>query len=199
MWRGGLIWAGLALVIALPILAATQSPQLQWREPIYIAASFTGILGMAFMVLQPLLAGSWLPWFGGLRGRRFHSIVGGLIGIAVLLHVAGLWITSPPDVIDALLLVSPTPFSLWGVIAFWAVLISALGAYLRTPLRWRVRTWRLLHTVLILLIVPGTIAHVLLIDGIMEWFTKVMLCAVLGLVTAKVVYDLGVWKLIIRR
>ena len=33
------------------------------------------------------------------------------MAVAVVIHVAGLWITSPPDMIDALLFTSPTPFS----------------------------------------------------------------------------------------
>lgn len=199
MARGALIWIGLAAVIVVPFVAAALSPQLQWREPIYIVAGFAGIIAMALMVLQPLLAGGVLPGFDALRGRRFHGMIGGLIGAAVVLHVFGLWITSPPDVIDALLLVSPTPFSLWGVIALWATMISAFVAIFRKRFGLRVRTWRILHTGLVLLIVPGTIAHVLLIDGTMEWYSKLALCVVLALVTAKIIFDLGVWKFLVKR
>lgn len=46
----------------------------------------------------------------------------------MILHVVGLWVTSPPDVIDALLFWSPTPFSFCGVVAMWAVFASALMA-----------------------------------------------------------------------
>jgi hypothetical protein len=45
--------------------------------------------------------------------------------VAVVVHVGGLWITSPPDMIDALLLTSPTPFSAFGVIAMWAIFAVA--------------------------------------------------------------------------
>ena len=63
-----------------------------------------------------------------------------------LIHVGGLWITSPPDVIDALLFASPTPFSAWGVIAMWAIFVAALLAAFRRRLRLRPRTWRIAHS-----------------------------------------------------
>ena len=50
--------------------------------------------------------------------------------LTVIVHVAGLWLTSPPDVIDVLLFRSPTPFSAWGAIAMWAVFAAALWAAL---------------------------------------------------------------------
>lgn len=174
----------------MPIIAAAASPLLAWREPIYIAAGFAGIVAMALMLVQPLLAGGYLPGLPTLRGRRVHSVVGGLLVVAVVVHVAALWITSPPDVVDALLFASPTPFSLWGVIAMWAVFASALLAALRGQLLLRPRVWRLVHKALAAVIVVGSVVHALLIDGTMETVSKAILCVLVVAATAKVIADL---------
>ena len=96
--------------------------------------------------------------------------------MAVVIHVAGLWITSPPDVVDALLFVSPTPFSFWGVIAMWAIFITAIIALLRKPMRLRQQTWRMFHITLVVIIVVGSVVHAMQIEGTMEFITKTILC-----------------------
>ncbi len=113
---------------------------------------------------------------------------------AVVIHVGALWITSAPDVIDALLFTSPTPFSAWGVIAMWATFAAALLAAFRHRLRRRPQTWRIGHTVLAVIIVVGTVIHVLLIEGTMEPISKEVLCALAFAATLKVVADLRVWS-----
>lgn len=187
-----LIWAAVAAVIAVPIFLAAASPLLAWRDPIYIIAGFAGIVGMALMVLQPLLVGGHLPGIAAMRGRRVHRAIGGLLVLSVVLHVLGLWITSPPDVVDALLLVSPTPFSVWGVIAMWAVFVTAALASVRKRLG--LRTWRAAHTFLALVIIGGTVTHAVLIEGTMELASKIVLSAAILVVTAKVVFDLRAWS-----
>jgi predicted ferric reductase len=129
--RAVLIWLGVALAVTVPIAVAAASPLLQWRDPIYIAGCFAGIVALALVFAQPLLAGGYLPGLSIRKGRRVHSFVGVLLVAAVLVHLVGLWITSPPDVVDALLFRSPTPFSVWGVIAMWAVFAAAILAALR--------------------------------------------------------------------
>jgi len=191
------IWVVLALAIIVPIAAAAQSPFLAWRSAVYIVAGFAGIAAMALLLVQPLLIGGYLLGFKGPRGRRVHRIVGGLLVAAVVVHVAGLWLTSPPDVIDALLFASPTPFSAWGVAAMWAVFASALLALRRKHLR--VRTWRIGHTALVITTVIGSVVHALLIEGTMEIVSKVGLCALVILATVKVLADLRVWSLLARR
>ena len=177
--RAGLIWAGLALALALPVALAATSPYLAWRDPIYIAAGFAGILAMALLPLQPLLMAGLLPGFTGPRAHRAHTRIGAALALCIALHVAGLWITSPPDVIDALLFVSPTPFSVWGVLAMWAVFaILGLAALRR---RLRPATWRRAHGALAAVLVAGTVIHALLIEGTMEQVTKTALAVlVLG-------------------
>lgn len=188
--RGVLVWAALAAVMAVPIAGVAASPLLQWRDPIYIAAGFAGVLGLALMLFQPLLIGGYLPGLSGYRARRVHRWIGVGLVVSVALHVAGLWITSPPDVVDVLLFRSPTPFSVWGAIAMWAVFAAALLAVLRRRLRLRPRTWRIGHTSLAVTIVLGTAVHALLIEGTMETVTKTALCAIVILATAKALTDL---------
>lgn len=177
--RAVLTWICIALLIAVPIVIAAQSPLLAWRRPVYIVAGFAGIVGMAFLLLQPMLAASMLPGLGGIRGRSLHRLVGAGLLVAVIIHVAGLWITSPPDVIDALLFTSPTPFSVWGVIAMWALFVTTFVAVFRRKLP----GWRRLHLSLAIAIMTGSIVHAMLIEGTMEPTSKAMLCAAVFLVT----------------
>jgi len=188
-----LIWAAVGVAIAAPIAAAAASPLLAWRGPVYITAGFAGIVALGLMLVQPLLIGGYLPGLAGYRGRRLHHWIGGLLVVAVVVHVGGLWITSPPDVIDALLFTSPTPFSNWGVIAMWAVFAVALLASLRRRMRIRPRTWRIAHTCLAVVIVVGSVIHGFLIEGAMETLSKVALGALVLVATMKVMADLRVW------
>ena len=197
--RAILIWAALAAAIAVPIAAAATSPLLAWREPVYIAAGLAGVVAMALMLLQPLLAGGYLPGLTEYRGRYVHRWIGGLLVVAVAVHVLALWITSPPDVVDALLFTSPTPFSAWGVIAMWAVFAAALVAALRRRLRVRPRTWRRAHTSLVLVAVIGSVVHAVLIEGTMETVSKVVLCTLVFAATVKVMVDRKVWAIRTRR
>lgn len=183
-----LIWAALAAVVIAPLTFAVTSPLLAYREPIYILAGVAGVIALALLLVQPLLAGGYLPPLHGIRGRRIHTFVGSFLLIAVPVHVCGLWITSPPDVIDALLLTSPTPFSLWGVIAMWAVFATGALALLRHRLRLRPIAWRRAHTMLALIIVLCTTAHAMLIEGTMETITKALLCGLAIVATAVVTF-----------
>lgn len=180
------MWAGLCVAIAVPLVASALSPLLAWRDPIYIVAGFAGVIGLALLLLQPLLAGRYLPGVQGPIVFRIHRITGSLLVMAVVLHVSALWITSPPDVVDALLFVSPTPFSVWGVVAMWAIFLTALLAILRRKLRLSPQVWRIWHMSLGLVIVGGTIVHAMLIDGTMEFLSKSMLCAAVVFATVKV-------------
>lgn len=193
MARYILIWAALVAAVAVPIAAAAASPLLAWRGPVYIAAGFAGVVALGLLLVQPVLIGGYLPGLPTYRGRRLHRWIGGLLVLAVVIHVGALWITSPPDVIDALLFASPTPFSAWGVIAMWAIFAAALLASLRRRLRLRPRTWRIGHTGLAVVIVVGSVVHGLLIEGTMETISKAALCALVLAATMKVMADLRVW------
>lgn len=173
MWKWGLLIG----LLAAPVIAAAFSPYLAWRGPIYIAAGFSGILGMMVMPLQPLLARNALPGLKPVTARRVHRWVGALLLLCVILHVAGLWLTSPPDMLDALFFRAPTLFSLWGVLAMWVIFATALLALLRRKLSLRFRQWQFAHLTLATLAVILTCSHAILIEGTMETLTKYLLCA----------------------
>jgi predicted ferric reductase len=189
--RSTLVWAALTAAIALPLAAAGMSPLLQWREPVYIIAGFAGVVAMTLLLLQPLLAAGLLPGIAVHRSRRAHRWIGAGLIAAVVVHVAALWMTSPPDVIDALLFVSPTPFSVWGVVAMWGIFASGLIAIYRH--RFRLRVWRRAHTALVVVIVVGSIVHAILIDGTMEKVSKITLSLLVAAATLKAIADLKCW------
>jgi len=190
--RVALIWAALAAAIFVPIAAAAASPLLAWRNAIYILAGFAGIIALGLMLVQPLLIGGYLPGLSAYRGRRAHHWIGGALVVAVVVHVAGLWITSPPDMIDALLFVSPTPFSPFGVVAMLAIFAVALLAVLRRRLG--PRKWRIAHMSLAVVIVVGSVVHAILVEGTMETVSKAALCALALAAAIKVMADLQVWR-----
>jgi predicted ferric reductase len=146
------------------------------------------------MLVQPLLIAGYLPGLSARIGRRAHHWIGDALVVAVVIHVGGLWITSPPDMIDALLFASPTPFSPWGVIAMWAIFAVALLAALRRRLGLRPRTWRIAHMLFAIVIVVGSVVHGVLIEGTMETVSKVALCALVLAAAVKVMADLRVWR-----
>ena len=186
--RVALIWAALAAAICVPIVFAAASPLLAYRGPVYILAGFAGMIALGLVLVQPLLIGGYLPGLPGYQGRRAHHWIGGALVVAILIHVGGLWFTSPPDMIDALLFESPTPFSPFGVIAMWAIFAVALLAVFRRRLR--PRTWRTAHMLLAIVIVIGSVIHGLLIEGTMETISKAALCALVLAATIKVMSEL---------
>jgi hypothetical protein len=192
--RVALIWAALVAAICVPIAFAATSELHAYRGPVYIVAGFAGIIGLGLVLVQPLLIGGYLPGLPGYRGRRAHYWIGGALVVTVVVHVGGLWFSSPPDMIDALLFVSPTPFSPFGVIAMWAIFGVALLAAFRRRLGLAPRTWRLGHMLLALIIVVGSVIHGLLIEGTMETMSKVALCALVVLAAIKVMVDRRVWR-----
>jgi predicted ferric reductase len=194
--RAGLVWLGFGITVATPIVIAAASPLIAWRDNVYIASGFAGIAALALLLIQPLLAGGYLPGLRARSGRLLHRWVGGVLVVLILVHVAGLWLTSAPDVIDALLLRSPTPFSVWGVVAMWAVFGAALLAIMR--LRIPPKLWRLAHTALALMIVVGSVVHAMLVEGTMGPLSKMVFCVLVLAATAKVVLDLRAWTLLRR-
>lgn len=194
LFKASLIWSAVAIAVAVAIIAAALSPLLAWREPVYIVAGFAGVVALALMLFQPLLIGGYLPGFSPYQARRIHRWVGVTLVAAIIVHVVGLWITSPPDVIDALLFRSPTPFSAWGVMAMWAIFAVAIMVGMRQRLGLRPRKWRLVHTILAVVIVTGTVIHSVLIEGTMETVSKVVLCALVIAATLKVIADKRVWQ-----
>ncbi|THH37350.1 ferric reductase [Aliishimia ponticola] len=192
--RATLIGALVGALTLGPLAIAATSPLLQWRQPVYIAAGFAGVAGLALLLLQPLLIRRLLP---GIDGRRWHRVIGVALVLMVVIHIAGLWITSPPDVVDVLLFRSPTPFSIWGALAMWAIFGAAFFAALRRRLSPRV--WRLSHLVAVTLAVLTTAAHAVLIDGTMGTLSKLALCAAALTATAYAVVKAKPGRMLKRR
>jgi predicted ferric reductase len=179
-----LVWSALAAAVLVPLAGAAGSELLAWRDPIYIGAGFAGIVGLCLLLVQPLLIGGYLPLRSPQIVRRVHLWVGAGLVAAVVLHVVGLWITSPPDVVDVLLFRSPTPFSVWGAVAMWAVFIVAVLAASRRRLALGLTAWRISHAALAVVIVAGTVIHAVLIEGTMEPISKAVLSAFVVVATA---------------
>jgi predicted ferric reductase len=96
--------------------------------------------------------------------------------------------------LDALLLVSPTPFSVYGVLAMWGIAATAVLVVLRRRLRLRYARWFLIHNALALIVVLATVIHALQIEGAMEIVSKWALCLAALMTTSVVVLDLRVVK-----
>jgi predicted ferric reductase len=186
--RVALAWATLIAVICVPIALAMTSDLLEWRGTVYILAGLAGTVALGLLLVQPLLIAGYLPGLSSYRARRVHHWVGGALVIAVTVHVGGLWITSPPDMIDALTFASPTPFSPFGVIAMWAIFAVALLAAFRRRLG--LTTWRIVHMALAAVIIVGTVVHAMLIEGTMETVSKALLCVLVSGAAVKVMADL---------
>ena len=191
--RVALIWAALVAAICVPIALAATSDLLAYRGVVYVIAGFAGIIALALTLVQPLLIGGYLPGLSAYRARRTHHWIGGALVVAVVIHVAGLWFSSPPDMIDALLFVSPTPFSPFGVVAMWAIFAVAVMAAFRRRLGLAPRTWRIGHMLFAVVIVVGSVVHGLLIEGTMETMSKIALCTLVIAAAVKVMAD-RVWR-----
>lgn len=184
--------------MAAPIALAAMSPLIAWRDGVYVASGFAGMGALALLLAQPLLVGGHLPGLPARRGRRVHRWLGAALVGLILCHVAGLWMTSAPDVIDALLFASPTPFSAWGVVAMWAAFFAAALAVLRTRLRIAPKVWRVGHTALAVVTVVGSVVHAFLVDGTMEPLSKAAFCILVLVATVKAVVELRAWSVLMR-
>ena len=196
--RSILVWGALGAAVLVPLIEAAASPLLAWRDSVYILAGFAGIAAFVGLLVQPLLAGGHLPGLSPRRARIWHRWVGAGLGILVILHVLGLWLTSPPDVVDALLLRSPTPFSIWGVIAMWALIAVGLMALLRRRIGLSPARWRLGHFALVTTVALSTVVHALLIEGTMGQVSKIALCVLVAVAVGTVVYGHLPWRLRLR-
>ena len=194
-----LIWAALAAVMAVPVLIAAMSPYLAYRNAAYIIGGFAGITALALLVLQPLLAAGYLPVANILTGRRWHRWTGAVIAVCVALHVGGLYVTSPPDTLDALLLAAPTPFSVYGVLAMWGIVVTVILVILRRRSGLAHATWRIVHNALAAVVVVATVIHALQIEGAMETISKWVLCLAALAATAAALTGLRVIRPLLRR
>jgi len=174
------VWTALGALMAVPVVLAGLSPLLAYRDAPYIAAGLGGALALSMLLVQPLLGLRALPGLAPAQARMAHRAIGLLLSAAVTVHIGGLYLTSPPDTLDALLLVSPTPFSVYGVMATVALLLTATLVLLRRCMP--LTAWRGIHAVLGLTVITGSIVHALLIEGTMDTLSKITLCTAIGVV-----------------
>ena len=194
-----LTWATVAAIMGAPVLIAAASPYLAYRNAAYIIGGFAGIIALALLVIQPLLAAGYLPGASLLAERRWHRRTGAAIAVCVALHVGGLYVTSPPDTLDALLLVAPTPFSVYGVLAMWGIVATVILVMLRRRTGLAHATWRIVHNVLAAIVVVATVIHALQIEGAMEVYSKWLLCLAALAATAAALTGLRVIRPLLRR
>lgn len=187
-----LVWGGLALAALGPVALAAFSPYLDSRDATYLIGGFAGIACLSLFLVQPLLAAGYLPGLRLATARRWHRALGSLILIATATHVGGLYLTSPEDTLDALTLIAPTPFSVWGVVALCGVTLTALLLGLRGALPRAVWVWS--HNALALLIVAATVLHAVQIEGAMEPLSKAAVCGAALAATVWTVLDLRVLR-----
>jgi predicted ferric reductase len=184
--RGRIVtWLVILGIAAVPIIAAALSPLQAGREFLWITGGMAGVVAMSLLFVQPLLMATAPSLLSAGAGRRWHRWAGIVIIAMVGLHIGALYAYSPDDITDALLLVAPTPFSLYGVISLWCLVLTALLVATRRVLRLAPRQWRLLHSVLAVAIVSSGVVHAVLIEGAMEEFSKLTVCvAALATTTA---------------
>jgi DMSO/TMAO reductase YedYZ heme-binding membrane subunit len=192
-WRPA-AWLAVAIVAAGPVVLAAASPLQRGREALWILGGMAGVVAFGLVFVQPLLMVRSPRLLGPADALRWHRRVGIAIVAMVLLHVGALYAYSPDDVTDALLLVSPTPFSVYGVVGLVAVFITAALAAVRRRLgSGAVRAWRLFHSLLAVVIVGAGAVHAMLIEGAMEERSKLALC-----IAAVVAVMVGAWQINVR-
>ncbi len=171
-----LVWLLLAAGLLVPVLLAAANPLQASREAIGIFGAMAGVVALALLLVQPMLAAGLLPGPSILVARRWHRWVGIMIVAAVVMHVVGLYFYSPDDTVDALLLVAPNSFSVYGVIGLWSAVLTALLVAIRSRSGMRYAAWRIVHNAVSVVVVVSSIVHALLIEGAMELVSKVILC-----------------------
>ena len=80
----------------------------------------------------------------------------------------------------------------------WLLFAVALLAVLRRRLGLSPRSWRLMHSGLVLVIVVGTVIHAVLIEGAMETISKVAICALTITALIKAFIEMRTVKLLKR-
>lgn len=170
------VWLLLAACTLVPVGLAAASPLQASREALWIFGGMAGVVALALLLVQPMLAAGLLPGSSIPTARRWHRWIGATIVSAVILHVFGLYLYSPDDISDALLLVSPTPFAVYGVVGLVGVVVTALLVAVRSRSGLRYVTWRIVHNAVSLVVVASSVVHAMLIEGAMGFVSKAILC-----------------------
>ena len=192
-------WVAIAVIAAVPVVAAALSPLQAGRELLWVTGGMAGVVALSLLFVQPLLTAAVPVLLPAREGIAWHRWGGIAILAMVGLHVGALYAYSPDDVTDVLLLVAPTPFSIYGVISLWCVVLTLLLAATRRRLRLAHRQWRILHSVLAVAIVSAGAVHAVLIEGAMEEVSKLTVCAAALVTTTAGAFEVNVFGPLRRR
>lgn len=184
-WRRRLGWFAVLAIAVVPVAIAAASPLQASRDGLWVIGGMAGVVALALLFLQPVLIGGFLPLLRPARQRRWHRITGSVVAFLVFLHVLGLYLTSPEDITDALLLVSPTPFAVYGVMGLVGIVLTVCLAAARRHLG--PASWRGAHLFLAAVIVVGSVVHAVQIDGVMGNLSKLVLCGFVSAATLAVI------------
>lgn len=162
-----------AVLIVLPLAAVAAGPN-DGRTATWVLGSLAGVLALSLLVVQILLPRSGR----GLATRplSLHRVLGLVIAGGVAAHILLLYLISPDDISDALVLDAPT-YSRLGVIAAFCIGLSILLTVGRRRLRLHYSNWRILHAVLAVAIVGASYAHALMIRGPLDGPVELFLLA----------------------
>lgn len=187
--RGWLAWLGVAGAMTVPVALAVASPYLAYRNPAYILGGFAGIVCLALLLIQPLLAAGYLPGLSPVQARRWHRRAG--VGDrAVRGDPCRRPVRDQPARHDRRA-VAGRADPVLGLRGGGDV--EPLPGRRLVPLRRRTRLgprgWSLLHNLLALVVVVATALHAVQIEGAMEPVSKTALCGLVLIATAAALID----------
>jgi predicted ferric reductase len=185
-------WAGrvaLAALLVGPTLAALASPLQAGRDLSWVLGGLAGVVALGLLAVQVLLPTPFMDALLAGHDLRWHRAVGLAVAGIVLAHVVGLYVYSPDDVRDALVLAAPT-YSRLGVLSAWSVGLSIALAIARRRLGLTYSDWQILHSALAVAIVTTAVGHTVMIRGTLDGPAELLACgAALVAVSAAVVYQ----------
>jgi predicted ferric reductase len=188
----GALWAGraaLAALLVVPPAVAVASPLQAGREMAWVLGALAGVLALSLLTVQVLLPTPWLDRLLAGHEPRWHRTVGLTLAAIILAHVAGLYLASPDDIRDALVLAAPT-YSRLGVLSAWSVGFSIALALARRRLGLIYSDWQILHSALAVAIVTTAVGHTVMIRGTLDGPAELLACgAALVAVSAGLVYQ----------
>jgi hypothetical protein len=178
-----------AALLVGPAAAALASPLQVGRDAGWVLGAVAGAVALSLLAVQAALP---TPWLDGVLARPWsalHRAVGLAVAAVVLAHMAGLYLSSPDDVRDALLLRAPT-YSRLGVLSAWTVGLSIALALARRRLGLTYSDWQILHSALAVAIVTTAVGHTVMIRGTLDGPAELLACgAALVAVSAAIVYQ----------
>lgn len=185
----------LVALVILPTLLAALNPLQSGRAPLWVLGTVAGVLSLSLIVVQVLLPTGWLNDWIGEQNLRWHRILGMTVTGLVIAHVLGLYLYSPDDIGDALVLAAPT-YSRLGVLSAGCLLLSVTMATARSKLPLAPADWQILHHVLAVAIVGTGVAHAILLQGTLDGFAEGLLCgsAVVAVLMAVIYWQIRVTR-----